>query len=143
MIDSLWRTIGFGEPITLKQMLGRAGSSFICAVVVLATDLAGTFGGWLAVLFFGISCGMYLMKVGMILQQVVDAMDAEANPTNAVETELILDSERDYVVNPGEPCWITVGNYSIRVKQLDSGSAEVLTYHLYREDEDPIARIEV
>ena len=57
--------------------------------------------------------------------------------------ELILDPERDYVVNPDAPVWLTVGNYSVQIIQREHGIAQVNMYHLYREDEEPVATVEV
>jgi hypothetical protein len=116
---------------------------YVClAAVWFATDLSGTFFGWMCVVLLSFASGHWATRVWTICALTVqEQMSEEQQPL--VEQELILDPERDYVVNPAAPVWLTVGNYSVQVIQNELGQARINVYHLYREDEDPVARVEV
>lgn len=142
MLTSIWNIIGFGTPTTLRQMTLRAVWCLGLSVVWFATDLSGTFLGWFCVVLLSFASGYWATRVWVIcVLQVQEQMNDEREPL--VEQELILDPDRDYVVNPDAPVWLTVGNYSVQVIQKDLGLAQINVYHLYREDEDPVACVEV
>lgn len=143
MFDNIWNTIGFGTPVTLYQMLGRGVWCLVIAALWFAFGYSGTFIGWLFVVSLGFMAGGWIAKMVWTVQQMLAEESASNTRSPQVEEELILDPERDYVVNPGEPIWITVGNSSIRIVQRDGGIAQVQAYPLYREDEDPISELEV
>jgi hypothetical protein len=141
MLNNLWRIVGFGEPETITHFAGRAMMCFLLAIVLIAIGEGTTVFDGIMIMILGLGVGMYVMIIKSRLEKIMDERNAESSTQNSVEEELLLDPERDYVINPGHDCWITVGNYSLRVAQKDNGRAEVKLFHIYREDEEPIAEI--
>ena len=142
MLDNIWNIIGFGTPTTLRQMVLRAVWCVCLAAVWFATDLSGTFFGWICVVLLSFAAGRWATQVWMICSlHGQTQLSEEREPL--IEHELILDPDRDYVVKPGAPVWLTVGNYSAQVIQGELGVARINVYHLYREDEAPVACVEV
>jgi hypothetical protein len=142
MLDNIWNTIGFGKPTTIRQMFARGVWCLCLSALWLAIGLSGTFLGWLIVVCMSVIAGHWFTRGWTIGVSMLDEQSSETQPP-AVEEELILDPDRDYVVNPDAPVWLTVGNYSIQITQKEHGIARINAYHLYREDEDPVATVEV
>lgn len=143
MLTSLWNTFGLGTPVTPFQKLGRAA---ICAALAIGLYFmvpAITPIMFIISMMLCFMSGGYVRNVIDLVVQEMERREQEDNQPASVEEELILDPDRDYVVNPGEPVWLTVGLYSVRIMQKDQGRAHVQTYHLYREDEDPITDVVV
>lgn len=143
MLTNLWNTIGFGNPTNAMQMFARGVWCLVLAAGWFALGYSATFIGWLLVVIFSFASGAWMIKAAIIVNKVLDDMDAEQDRSPQTAMELILDPERDYVVNPGEPCWFTVGNHSVRIMQTDGGGTQVQVYNLYREDEDPVEEIDI
>ena len=145
MLDNLWRTFGFGTPITVNQMLGRAVICIAASVFMIIGGFTTTVIEMIFIVMLGIVAGFWL---GRIMGWINDKMLLEATENIAsilkpiAAQTPVLDPDVDYVVNPGEPCWITVGNYSVRIVQRDGGDAAVQVFHLNREDEAPLNSFE-
>lgn len=146
MLDNLWRTIGLGQPVTLTQVTLRAFMCVVLCVCWFMLDVTGTILGWFVASLMAFMGGWWLGRaMGWIDDKVLaETVEIMANTLRPVVARTpVLEPELDYVVNPGEPCWMTVGNYSVRVLQQDGGGASVQVYHVNREDEDPIHTYEV
>lgn len=146
MFDNLWRTFGFGSPVTVAQMLGRGAICIALAIGLIAVGNTTTVFDWLFIVMLTWGSGLWVGKVlGWVDDKLlVEATENVANMLKPVVARTpVLEPELDYVVNPGEPCWMTVGNYSVRVLQNDNGGASVQVYHLNREDEEAITKLEV
>lgn len=143
MLSDIWNTIGFGKPTNIRQMFARGVWCLCLAAVWLAIGLSGTFLGWLVVVSMSVVAGHWFTSAWNAGQRLLDERLQQENSELEFAQELILDPDRDYVVNPDVPVWLTVGNYSLQIIQKDLGHAQVNVYHLYREDEDPIDVLEV
>lgn len=143
MLDNIWRTIGLGTPTNIRQMFARGVWCLCLAAIWFAVGASGTFLGWLFVVILSVIAGGWFTYMWTIVSRVLDEHAAEENTPTAVEQELILDPDRDYVVNTGAPIWMTVGNSSIQIVQKENGVAQVNAYPLYREDEPATATFEV
>jgi len=124
-------------------MFARGIWCLALAALWFALGFSGTFFGWLLVVVLSFMSGAWIIKAAIGVQDVLQLAENAENVSPQTAMELILDPERDYVVNPGEPCWFTVGNHSVRIMQKDGGAVQVQVYNLYREDEDPVSEIDI
>lgn len=142
MLSYLWNVVGFGYPKNTTEYLVRGGWCLVIATLWFALGVTGSFWGWaVSALMVGMS-GWWL-TMGILNHQNMLVVEDDLDRSPQVEFDLVLDPNRDYAVNQGAPVWITVGNYSVQIVQDANGIARVNAYDLYREDEDPIAKIEI
>lgn len=142
MISYLWNICGMGTPVGTHQLLMRSAWCCFLAVLWFALGVTGTFWGWAVTVVMAIMAGCWF-TVGILAYYNMLVLDDETDRSPQVEFDTVLDPNRDYAVNQGAPVWLTVGNYSLQIVQDANGIARVNAYDLYREDEDPVAKIEI
>ena len=75
MLDKLWRTIGFGTPMTVTQMLIRAAICIGLCITMLVAGATTTALQWTLIIILAFGAGMW---IGRVLGWVDDTMLLEA-----------------------------------------------------------------